>query len=115
MKRNGKNQYVVNGCSNVVSAPRRRRVTEPIVKSGLSYTPAQMAKMAEQGIPVSMGNAANFNDGLENPEWDVAPDMQRGVDPADLWEAEQIVKEKMYRGYRGFMKKQKANNKDGGE
>lgn len=115
MKQNDKNQYVVNGRSNVVSAPRRRRVTEPVVKSGLSYTPAQMAKLSEQGIPVSMGNAANFNDGVENPEWDVAPDMQRGVDPADLWEAEQMVKEKMYRGYRGFVKKQKSKQQNGEE
>ena len=62
-----------------------------------------------------MGNAANFNDGVENPDWEVSPDMQRGVDPADLWEAEQLVKEKMYRGYRGFVKKQKTKQQNGDE
>lgn len=112
MKRNSDGLFVMESRNNNLCCPKRRRDTEPITKSGLSYTPSQMMAMAEQGIPVSMGNAENFNDGVENPEWFVPYDRLRGVDPADLWNVEQDVKGKMRTGYRGFVKAQKAKQQE---
>lgn len=99
MKTNEKSQYILGRSHGRLCECRRRKVTEPVTKGGLAYTPAQMMKMAEQGIPVSMGNASNFDDGVENPAWDVALDQLRGVDPATLWEHQQMVKERLRDGY----------------
>ena len=72
-----------------------RRDNEIVVKNGLSITPAQMMKMAEHGIPVSASNEGMFNDGVENPDWNVPIDRCRGVDPAQLRQASKDIRNKV--------------------
>lgn len=64
---------------------------EDVVRQGLAYSPADMARMTEKGMPVnSLLNGKAFIDGEENPSFDVTDDRQRFVDVAELWEKHQI-------------------------
>lgn len=68
---------------------------KPKTKSGLAYTPAQMNEMMQRGIPVTNKNLENkFFDGDTNPHFNVDLMRQRGVDIADVWEAEQATRQK---------------------
>lgn len=65
------------------------------VFGNLAVTPAQMMKMAEKGIPISGQNLSMMpEEGSSNPTWDLPLDQIKGVDPAQLWEESQIIKEK---------------------
>lgn len=80
---------------------------KPKTRSGLSYTPAQMNEMMHKGIPVTNKNLENkFFDGETNPSWNVDLMRERGVDIADIWEAEQAAKEKLRSARRDFLKQQ---------
>lgn len=66
--------------------------TDVVVRAGLSYSPADMARLTERGMPVnSMMTGAAYIDGEENPSFDVTTDRQRHVDICDLWEQHQIL------------------------
>lgn len=69
----------------------------PRVQPGLSITPSEMMKLAEQGIPVSAqaGNLDAWNDGSTNPSWYVDSSRLRGIDPADLWQIQRSTRKKM--------------------
>lgn len=57
-------------------------VTQP----NLAITPSQMAKLVDDGIPVSSSMLSGvFNDGVSNPSWDLPIDQMRGVDVAQVW------------------------------
>ena len=78
-----------------VSICKRHDVDRP-VQDGLAFTPARMLELAEQGIPVSTQTAASsFDDGYTQLEFEPNLELQRGIDMADLWEAQQNVREKM--------------------
>lgn len=74
----------------------KRKENEVEPKQGLAYTPADMARMHAAGMPVNSANLVNqFYDGDKNPSFDVALERQRGVDPAEIWEASQTAKAKI--------------------
>lgn len=60
-------------------------------RQNLAYTPSQMMKLTERGIPVSSQNMpeGSFFDGEVNPSWTVPIERDRGVDVADVWQAQQ--------------------------
>lgn len=63
-----------------------------VVRGGLSYSPADMARLTERGMPVnSLMVGTAFVDGEVNPSFDVTLDRQRHVDICDLWEQHQIL------------------------
>lgn len=81
---------------------------KPKTRSGLSYTPAEMNEMMQKGIPVTNKNLENkFFDGDTNPEWNIDLMRQRGVDIADVWEAEQLAREKVRTARKEFLKQSK--------
>lgn len=62
-------------------------------QSGLAITPARMAEMVNQGIPVSTDNASGqFYDGVPMPSFDIPVDQKRGVDMAQIWQAQQSAR-----------------------
>lgn len=67
------------------------RSDEEFVQDGLSYSVTEMAEMVEKGLPVSSINNMALQDsqGTLHPTWDVPLEKQRGVDIADIWEAQQ--------------------------
>lgn len=83
----------------VVSHPQRKENELP-VHGNLVVTPPQMQKMAEQGIPITSQNIAMTpQDGQPNPSWDLPLDQLRGIDPAQMWEESQIIKQRAKRAH----------------
>ena len=67
-------------------------------KSGLAYTPADMARMHAAGMPVNSANLINsFCDGDKNPSFDLPIERKRGVDVAEVWETSLNSKKKIDR------------------
>lgn len=63
--------------------------SEIVVQPNLAITPAKMAELVDSGIPVSSSLlSGNFNDGVTNPSWDIPIDERRGVDVAQVWNAQ---------------------------
>lgn len=63
------------------------------VQSDLAITPSKMAQLVDQGIPVSSSLLSGvFNDGVENPSWDLPIDQKRGVDVAEVWQAQRTAR-----------------------
>lgn len=88
------NKYV-----HVTSCPKRREGELPVF-GNLVVTPAQMQKMTEKGIPISSQNIAMTpQDGQPNPSWDLPLDQLRGIDPAQMWEESQIIKQRAKRAH----------------
>lgn len=58
------------------------------VQGNLAVTPAQMAKMAANGVAISSQIAGNFNDGSTDVSFDVPLQQVRGLDIVDYWEAQ---------------------------
>lgn len=69
-------------------------------KPNLAVTPSEMDKLADHGISINNQNAKNFYDGVPNPGWDLAPENARGVDPADLWQAQMSARKKVIAGHK---------------
>lgn len=64
------------------------------VKSGLSISPSDVKRMTEHGI-ASSPVGLNFLEGVENPSYDMPTDALRGIDAAEIWEAEQDARRKL--------------------
>lgn len=94
-----------NATSNRYSHPRRKLGETP-VKAGLSYTPSQMAKMAEQGIPISnVGAQVLAGQEQYNDTWDIPLNDIRRVDMADVWNVQQSARRKIAAAHRDDRKK----------
>lgn len=65
----------------------------------MAVTPSQMLSMAERGIPVAQQNAELFFDGHDNPSWFIPAEQCRGVDVADLWEANRVISGKLRKAH----------------
>lgn len=77
----------------------KARKDEVKTKSGLSYSPAQMQEMTSRGMAVSSANLeTKFYDGEPNPSWNVDILLQKGIDPAEIWEKAQLSKVKLQDG-----------------
>lgn len=60
-----------------------------VVQPNLAITPSRMAELVDEGIPVSSSFMSGFfTDGVENPSWDLPIDQRRGVDVAEVWNAQ---------------------------
>lgn len=70
------------------------------VQNGLSVTPSQMLKLAEQGVPVTSQNLeSQFYDGDTRPSWDVPLDQQRGIDVATIWQRRKDISRRLHEGH----------------
>lgn len=85
---------LISGFARTCCPKRKDYEIEP--KSGLAYTPADMARMHSAGMPVNSANLINsFCDGDKNPSFELPIERQRGVDIAEVWEASLIAKKKI--------------------
>lgn len=65
-------------------------------KQGLSMSPADVARATSRGLAVSSQiNDSLFYDGDDNPSFDIPIESQRGVDVADVWQAQQSAKKRI--------------------
>lgn len=91
------------------SRPRRHDDEEP-VQSGLAVTPAQMMELAEKGIPITPQNlGVSYDEGYSDLSFDVPTQYQRGIDIADMWEAQEDVKRKFGKNLRQLKADGKLN------
>ena len=74
----------------------KRKAYEKPVIPGLSITPADIERLARQGVAVSVPNADSF---LYNNEvgWDVDPVYKKDSDRNSMWETSQIAKARIMR------------------
>lgn len=80
--------------SRLAKCQRHHDEVEP--KPGLAYTPADMAKLHAQGMPINSANIINqFYDGEPNPSFDIPIERQRGLDPAEIWETSKASAKKI--------------------
>lgn len=77
----------------------RRTADEQDVQSGLSYTPQEMLKMAQNGEPITPLNLnqVEVEEGYSNLNFDTPLQYQRGIDIGDCWEAEMSSKKALKR------------------
>lgn len=69
---------------------------ETRVQSGLAYTPADMQRMAERGVAVSSQNMeGSFYYEPASKDYDLNLMDTRGVDPADIWNAQMDARDKL--------------------
>ncbi len=82
---------------------------EAVVREGLSYSPADMARLTERGMPVnSLNTGQAIIEGEENPSFDVTMDRQRHVDICDLWEDHMNIRDKARKAAQAKKMKSKA-------
>lgn len=73
---------------------------EDVTRQGLAYTPADMARMTAQGIPVTSKEiASRFYDGDDHSDFHVSSDRVKGNDVNDLWEADKTLRQKAKNAY----------------
>lgn len=87
-------RYVRKSIKNPVSNVQNHHDTP--VQNNLAYTPSDMLKMAQNGIPVSsvalQDDCVDF--GNTSRSFDVPLEHQRGMDPARLWMESQDIKKR---------------------
>lgn len=96
----------------VIARPVRclRTEDEDVVQSGLSITPAEMAKLASKGIPVTPAAlGVEFYDGRGQQDFDIDPIYQRGVDITDVYAAQESSKERIRQGMKKIQQVQVNN------
>uniref|UniRef100_A0AAU8B4R9 Uncharacterized protein n=1 Tax=Dulem virus 249 TaxID=3145726 RepID=A0AAU8B4R9_9VIRU len=89
----------------MVSTPRSKAVAvinpdagEPRVQSGLAYTPADMQRMAERGVSISSQNMeGSYYYEPASKTFDIGLMDTRGVDPADIWNAQMDARDKLHK------------------
>lgn len=102
--------------SSRLSYPRTCSVSrdendKPVV-NGLALTPAQMAELAERGIPISTANAQlAYEDGDRSSSMDVQIEDRRGVDMADVWNAQQDARNRVKQAYQSAIQDSMYNEK----
>lgn len=74
----------------------KRKYYETPVQNGLTVTPAQMAELSAQGIPIGTQQLQGiYEDKVDGRSYDVSPENLRGVDMNDLWNMRQDTKNKL--------------------
>lgn len=69
---------------------------ETVVQSGLAYTPADMQRMAERGVTINSQNMeGSYYYEPPTKDFDVPLLDTRGVDPADVWNAQMDARDKL--------------------
>lgn len=71
---------------------------ETVVQSGLAYTPADMQRMAERGVAINSQNMdGSYYYEPPTKDFEVSLMDTRGVDPADIWNAQMDARDKLHK------------------
>nr|WEW54483.1 MAG: hypothetical protein [Microvirus Sku12] len=86
-------------CSGIVSCVLKS--DEPEAVPNCAYTPSEMYQMMLNGEPISMPPAPQTSEqGQDNPDWGIELTRKRGVDVADLWNAQREARSRLDTAYR---------------
>lgn len=65
-----------------------------------SYSPAQMAKLIQEGKPITSNNVSEvFFDGTTGNGMNLLPEDRRGIDVVDAWNISKDAKQKLFNAY----------------
>ena len=84
----------------------KRKQGELPVQAGLAYTSSEMFDLWKQGVPISNDNMGTPTFETDKTVW---IERQRGVDIADVWQAEQTAKVRLKRAGRRFVAGQRKD------
>lgn len=72
------------------------------VQEGLSMTPSQIARCTERGLAVSsqIVDSELFVDGDESNDMSVPLERIRGIDVAEVWEAQQDARKRLIKAHK---------------
>lgn len=69
---------------------------ETSVESNLAYTPGDIQRMAQKGISInSMNMEGSYYYEAQSRSWDIPISERRGIDPADIWNAQMDARSKL--------------------
>ena len=86
--------------NKVVLSTCKSREDELKTQPNLSYTTGEMFDMWKRGVPISNEHAATkFFDGSKDCTFEIPLTDRRGIDVADVWEAQQAARSK-FRSYK---------------
>lgn len=86
--------------NKVVLSTCKSREDELKTQPNLSYTTGEMFDMWKKGVPINNEHAATkFFDGSKDCTFEIPLTDQRGIDVADVWEAQQAARSK-FRSYK---------------
>lgn len=74
-----------------------------ITKPGLALTPQNIKELTDRGIAVNLPNEKQFLEGdaiSAAKSWDVEPVFKRSADMCELWELEQVSKNKVLKAHK---------------
>lgn len=74
-----------------------------ITKPNLALTPQNIKDLTDRGIAVNLPNEKQFLEGdsiSASKSWDVDPVFKRSVDMCELWELEQVAKNKVLKAHK---------------
>ena len=74
-----------------------------ITKPNLSLTPQNIKDLTDRGIAVNLPNEKQFLEGdsiSTAKSWDIEPVFKRGSDMCQLWELEQVSKNKVLKAHK---------------
>lgn len=73
-----------------------------ITKPNLALTPQAIKELTDRGIAVNLPNEKSFIEGdpSSSASWDVEPIFRRSVDMCEVWELEQISKNKVLKAHK---------------
>lgn len=88
---------------NPVSCKLQTGVDYEITKPGLALTPQNIKELTDRGIAVNLPNEKQFLEGdsiSTAKSWDVEPVFKRSADMCELWELEQVAKNKVLKAHK---------------
>ena len=89
---------------------------ETLVQSNLSFTPSQMMRMTEKGLPVSPANIDpnlySDTDYTKDNDFSIADYHERGITMSELWERSQLARKKITNAYTKIRKEFKDANSE---
>lgn len=89
-------KYVRTSSNMRLASPKHDGTPATVVRQGLAYSPAQMAKALQEGRPISSPNIDRmFYDGKPDPSFIVDLERKRGADIAELWNEQKAVRAKI--------------------
>lgn len=74
-----------------------------IIKPNLALTPQNIKELTDRGIAVNLPNEKQFLEGdsiSSSKSWDVEPVFKRSADMCELWELEQVSKNKVLKAHK---------------
>lgn len=102
-------------CTPIANSRTPLAVGETLVQSALAYTPADMQRMAEKGVSInSMNMEGSYYYDAPTKSFDVPLQDSRGIDPADIWNAQMEARNKLSKADKSSRAKKAAEELNNG-